>query len=114
MKSWDQIHRQAEMYKKTFPEGTRIMLLKMGDDPRPVEDNTKGTVRLVDDMGTIHCDFDNGRALGIVPGEDRFRKLTEQEMLEEKKPALEDKIKSAQERSQDKKTNETAREPERA
>lgn len=69
--------------KESYPPGTRIMLLSMGDDPRPVEDNTRGTVRVVDDIGTLHCSFDNGRSLGIVPGEDSFRKLTEEELAEE-------------------------------
>ena len=35
-------------------------------------------------MGTLHCDFDNGRQLGLVPGEDSFRRLTERELAEEK------------------------------
>ena len=55
----------------------------MGDDPRPVENGTRGTVRVVDDMGTVHCDFDNGRRLGLIPGEDSFRKLTDAELAEE-------------------------------
>lgn len=55
----------------------------MGDDPRPVENGTRGTVRIVDDMGTVHCDFDNGRRLGLIPGEDSFRKLTDAELAEE-------------------------------
>lgn len=59
------------------------MLLSMGDDPRPIESGTRGTVRFVDDMATIHCDFDNGRSLGLAYGEDRYRKLTEQEIEEE-------------------------------
>lgn len=75
--------RFAQRMKDNYPPGTRIMLLQMGDDPRPVEPNTRGTVRAVDDMGTLHCDFDNGRQLGIVPGEDSFRKLTDQELAEE-------------------------------
>ena len=75
----------AERYKESYPPGTRIMLLQMGDDPHPVEPNTRGTVKFVDDMGTLHCDFDNGRQLGVVPGEDSFRKLTEQELAEEQK-----------------------------
>ncbi len=33
--------------------------------------------------GTLHCDFDNGRSLGVVPGEDSFRKLTDEELAEE-------------------------------
>lgn len=34
-------------------------------------------------MAMVHCDFDNGRYLGFVYGEDRYRKLTEQEIEEE-------------------------------
>ena len=83
MNEWDRLHRQAERYKASYPSGTRIMLLSMGDDPRPVENNTRGTVEFVDDIGTVHCTFDNGRSLGMVPGEDSFRKLTEQELAEE-------------------------------
>lgn len=58
-------------------------MLQMGDDPRPVENGTRGTVRVVDDMGTVHCDFDNGRRLGLIPGEDSFRRLTDAELAEE-------------------------------
>lgn len=74
---------QVEYYKESYPPGTRILLIHMGSDPRPVEDDMKGTVRCVDDMGTIHCDFDNGRSLGIISKEDSFRKLTEAELLQE-------------------------------
>lgn len=75
--------RFAYCMKDNYPPGTRIMLLSMGDDPRPVEDNAKGTVIAMDDMCTIHCTFENGRALGIIPGEDMFRKLTDKELVEE-------------------------------
>ena len=34
-------------------------------------------------MPTVHCKFDNGRQLGIIPGEDSFRKLTDEELAEE-------------------------------
>ena len=83
MNEWERLRRQAQRYKEQYPPGTRIVLLHMGNDPRPVEDNMRGTVKAVDDMGTIHCDFDNGRGLGIIPGEDSFRKLTEQELADE-------------------------------
>jgi hypothetical protein len=62
------VQRMKDMYKP----GTRIELDFMGEDPRPIAPGTKGTVRIVDDMGTVHCDFDNGRRLGLVPGEDSF------------------------------------------
>lgn len=83
MNEFDRLHRVAKNLKERYPRGTRIMLLSMGDDPRPIESGTRGTVRFVDDMATIHCDFDNGRSLGLAYGEDRYRKLTEQEIEEE-------------------------------
>ena len=62
----------VQRMKDQYPPGTRIELDFMGDDPRPIAPGTKGTVRIVDDMGTVHCDFDNGRRLGLIPGEDAF------------------------------------------
>ena len=83
MNRFEAERRSAQRIKDNYPPGTRIMLLQMGDDPRPVEDNTRGTVKTVDDMGTLHCDFDNGRSLGIVPSEDSFRKLTDEGLAKE-------------------------------
>ena len=83
MNEYDRLYRQAQRYKELFPKGTRILLLHMGNDPRPVEDNMRGTVITVDDMSAIHCKFDNGRQLGLIPGEDSFRKLTDDELAEE-------------------------------
>lgn len=61
--------------KDTYQPGTRIELDYMGDDPRPILPGTRGTVKIVDDIGTVHCHFDNGRNLGLVPGEDAFHKV---------------------------------------
>lgn len=61
--------------KERYPEGTRIELISMNDPLSPVPSGTKGTVAMVDDAGTIHMVWDNGRTLGIIPGEDSFRKL---------------------------------------
>lgn len=66
---------RAQYYKSLYPEGTRIELIRMGADPNPIEPGTRGTVNLVDDIGTLHCTFDNGRELGLCPGEDKFRVL---------------------------------------
>lgn len=65
--------------KERYPAGTRICLDYMGDDPHPIAPGTRGTVRAVDDIGTVHCDFDNGRSLGLIPGEDSFHKITERD-----------------------------------
>ena len=68
-------HNLVKRMKDTYRPGTRIELDYMGNDPRPIPPGTKGTVRIVDDIGTVHCDFDNGRRLGLVPGEDVFHIL---------------------------------------
>lgn len=69
--------------KVNYPKGTRIELIQMGDDPRPVEPGTRGAVTCVDDMGSIHMLWDNGRTLALIPGEDSFRKLTPEEIAQE-------------------------------
>ena len=63
----------VDSIKTRYPAGTRIELIQMGDDPRPSPPGTKGRVIHVDDIGTVHCAFDNGRQLGLIPGEDSFR-----------------------------------------
>lgn len=56
--------------------GTRVRLIEM-EDVRPIPAGTTGTVRLVDDIGQIHVDWDNGRRLALVPGVDTFEVINE-------------------------------------
>lgn len=77
--------KQVERIKERYPEGTRIELISTMNDIQGVEGGTKGTVVLVDDMGTIHMNWDNGRGLGIIPGEDQFKVLSRPEEVEQKK-----------------------------
>ena len=90
MNEWERQKRKAEYLKKAYPPGMRIVLNSMGDDPRPIESGTRGTVKVVDDIGTVHCEFDNGRSLGLIDGEDNFRALTAQELAEEENAQGED------------------------
>lgn len=64
--------KTLESIKHRYPEGTRIELISMEDPYAPILPGTKGTVRFVDDMGTIHMKWDNGRTLGLIYGEDTF------------------------------------------
>ena len=92
MKNRDLTRREIAELRLNYPPGTRIMLEYM-EDNWVVPRGTRGSVTQVDDAGTIHMKWDNGRSLGIVPQVDQFRKLTEQEQLEEqtqrKEPILE-------------------------
>ena len=59
--------KRVEMLRQRYPEGTRICLDGMDNDPRPIPPGTKGIVQFVDDAGTLHCKFNNGRTLGVIP-----------------------------------------------
>ena len=65
----------VERLRQRYPEGTRICLDQMNDDSFPVESGTFGKVDHVDDIGTVHCVFDNGRTLGVIPDVDKFHKI---------------------------------------
>ena len=84
MDKLEQMRRKSERIKKMFPPGTRIVLQHMDDPYNPIPPGTRGTVDDVDDIGTIFPKWDNGSGLGLVYGEDSFRRLTPEELEEER------------------------------
>lgn len=60
--------------KAKYPIGTRVELVKMDDVQAPTV-GTKGTVKGVDDIGSLLIDWDNGCGLNAVYGEDIVRKI---------------------------------------
>ena len=67
--------KMVNYVKEQYLPGTRIRLNSMEDPYAPILPGTEGEVDFVDDIGTIHMKWDNGRTLGIVPGEDSFTVL---------------------------------------
>ncbi|TCJ23782.1 DUF4314 domain-containing protein [Microbacterium sp. PI-1] len=55
--------------------GSRVRLIESRDPISPIPTGTEGSVDLIDDLGTIFVDWDNGRSLGVIPGEDRFERI---------------------------------------
>ena len=62
--------------RERYPKGTRVELVQMDDDQAPPV-GTKGTVRGVDDMGSIMVAWDNGCGLSVAYGADICRKVVE-------------------------------------
>lgn len=61
-----------ESLRQKYPVGTRVELVSM-DDVQAPPIGTKGTVRGVDDIGSILIQWDNGSTLNVVYGEDICR-----------------------------------------
>lgn len=64
----------VERIRNEYPVGSRVELVRMDDSQAPPI-GTKGSVRGVDDIGSIMVAWDNGSGLSVAYGEDICRKL---------------------------------------
>ena len=64
-----------EMLREKYPTGTRVELVHMDDPYTKLTAGDKGTVRCVDDIGTIHISWDCGSSLDAVYGVDIITKI---------------------------------------
>ena len=63
----------VERIRNEYPVGSRVELVRM-DDLQAPPIGTKGTVRGVDDIGSIMVAWDNGSGLSVAYGEDICRR----------------------------------------
>ena len=64
----------VESLRRRYPVGCRVELVRM-DDPQAPPVGTQGTVRGVDDIGSIMVSWDTGSGLSVAYGEDLCRKI---------------------------------------
>ncbi|HEL0650312.1 DUF4314 domain-containing protein [Eubacteriales bacterium KG125] len=67
----------VEELRKRYPVGTRVELVLMEDIQAPPI-GTKGTVRGVDDIGSIMVSWDNGSSLSVAYGEDSCSRVSDE------------------------------------
>ncbi|MBR2894522.1 MAG: DUF4314 domain-containing protein [Oscillospiraceae bacterium] len=107
MNSLKHAQQMARYYKEQYPPGSRIEVTVMRDDPRPIAPGTRGTVNFVDDIGTVHCTFDNGRQLGVCPGKDSFHLVQDQRQVQEQEAQMEQEVQEQQEEQMQEQSNDT-------
>ena len=66
--------QELEELRTQYPTGTVVRLVWMDDSQAPPP-GTIGTVRYVDDIGTIHVSWETGSSLGVVYGMDKIEKV---------------------------------------
>ena len=71
MQTWKS-RGEVEKIRETYPAGTTIVLDRCRSNFMEPEDSMSGKVINVDDIGVVHCVFENGSRLGLIVGMDRF------------------------------------------
>jgi hypothetical protein len=72
-----------ERLTKQYPIGTRIELRSLCNYEPGMPTGLRGTVKGCDDQPSLLMAWDNHRSLSLFPGEDSFRVLTPEEIMEE-------------------------------
>ena len=65
----------VERLRLQYPTGCRVELVSMDDPHARLKPGDQGTVVAVDDIGTVHINWDNGSGLGAAYGADVIRRI---------------------------------------
>lgn len=65
----------VERLRQQYPKGTRVELISMNDPYTKLKPGDRGTVTMVDSIGTVFVRWDCGSDLGVAYGEDHIRKI---------------------------------------
>ena len=67
--------KTIEKIRADFPIGSRVMMVYSADPLTPIDGGTEDIVSFVDDIGTIHINWDNGSHFGVILGENVIEKI---------------------------------------
>lgn len=65
----------VERIRTAYSSGCRVELISMDDPYTKLQPGERGTVRCVDDIGTVFVNWDCGSSLGVAYGVDHIRRL---------------------------------------
>ena len=78
---------RKERLMQAYPAGSRVELIGLCNNEPGMPGGLRGTVIGVDDWPALLMEWDNGRTLSLLPGEDSFRKLAAEETETENQDA---------------------------
>jgi hypothetical protein len=82
--------RAAQRLAGCYPVGTRIELRSLCNHEEGMHTGLKGTVVGVDDQPALLMKWDNGRSLSILPDEDDFFVIHDEEHMADDEQSAED------------------------
>lgn len=68
--------KELTALREKYPTGTIVKLISMDDVQSPPV-GTIGEVTMIDDMGSIHVNWQNGSTLALIPDVDSWEILNE-------------------------------------
>ena len=68
--------KELTALREKYPTGTIVKLISMNDVQSPPV-GTIGEVTMIDDMGSIHVNWQNGSTLALIPNVDSWEILNE-------------------------------------
>lgn len=80
--------KKVERTREQYPKGTEVTLGNMRDEPR-MPGGLKGIVDFVDDACQVHCTWENGSHLALIPGVDSFSILSRPQPEQEQEDGME-------------------------
>ncbi len=72
----EKMKSRIESLRLGYRKGTRVKLIEMNDTWAPPV-GTLGTVKGVDDLGSLLVSWDNGSSLSVIYGVDKVEKIVE-------------------------------------
>jgi len=75
---------QVELVRQNYPKSTRIEVTHIDDPYSKLTAGSRGSVKFIDNTGSLFCDFDNGEHIGLLYGIDEYRKMSTKDDCGEK------------------------------
>ena len=79
----EQLIKIAEVERELYPEGSRVVYLGSEKNHMFLKSGMKGIVRYVDDEANVYIDWENGARVGLLYGQDYWKRIPKEDYVVE-------------------------------